>query len=84
MISTYFKGFTVIVEPYPEDQLIFDPMLQFYCLDASLAMQPVFAKFRNVVLTSGTISPMEIYPKILNFMPKLIKAFNIRLPRNAI
>jgi DNA excision repair protein ERCC-2 len=27
---------------------------------------------------------MEIYPKILNFRPKLIKAFNIALPRNAI
>ena len=27
---------------------------------------------------------MEIYPKILNFRPKLIKAFKISLPRNAI
>ena len=84
LVSTYFKGFTVIVEPYPQDQLIFDPVLQFYCLDASLATQPVFSKFRNVVLTSGTISPMEIYPKILNFRPKLVRAFNIALPRNAI
>lgn len=84
LVSTYFKGFTVIIEPYPSDQLIFDPILQFYCLDASLATQPVFNKFRNVVLTSGTISPMEIYPKILNFRPKLIRAFNISLPRNAI
>lgn len=84
LISTYFKGFTVIIEPYPQEELIFDPVLQFYCLDASIAMQPVFQKFRNVVLTSGTISPMEIYPKMLNFMPTLIKAFDIRLPRNAI
>lgn len=37
LVATYFKGFTVIVEPYPTDQLIFDPILQFYCLDASLA-----------------------------------------------
>jgi DNA excision repair protein ERCC-2 len=84
MISTYFKGFTVIVEPYPEDQLIYDPLLQFYCLDASIATQPVFNKFRNVVLTSGTISPMEIYPRMLNFTPKVTRAFNIVLPRNAI
>jgi DNA excision repair protein ERCC-2 len=27
LVSTYFKGFTVIVEPYPQDQLIFDPVL---------------------------------------------------------
>ena len=84
LISTYFKGFTVIIEPYPEDQLLHDPILQFYCLDASLAMQPVFQKYRNVVLTSGTISPMEIYPKMLNFTPRIIRAFSIVLPRNAI
>jgi DNA excision repair protein ERCC-2 len=35
-------------------------------------------------MTSGTISPMEIYPKILDFKPKLMKDFNIELPRNAI
>lgn len=27
LISTYFKGFTVIIEPYPEDNLIYDPLL---------------------------------------------------------
>ena len=84
LISTYFKGFVVIIEPYPEDQLQHDPLLQFYCLDASLATKPVFSKFRNVILTSGTISPMEIYPRMLNFVPKVSRAFQIHLPRNAI
>jgi DNA excision repair protein ERCC-2 len=67
LIATYYKGFTLIIEPYPEDNLIYDPLLQFYCLDASIATKPIFQKFRNVILTSGTISPIEIYPKILNF-----------------
>ena len=67
LIATYFKGFTLIIEPYPEDNLIFDPLLQFYCLDASLATKPLFEKYRNVVLTSGTISPLELYPKMLDF-----------------
>lgn len=84
LLSTYFSGFTVIIEPYPEDNLIYDPLMQFYCLDASLATKPLFAKYRNVILTSGTISPIEMYPKILNFQPKVMKAFEIRLPRNAI
>lgn len=84
LISTYFKGFTLIIEPYPEDNLIYDPLLQFYCLDASIATKPIFDKYRNVILTSGTISPIDIYPKILNFQPKVTKAFNIVLPRNAI
>ena len=37
LLSTYFKGFTVIIEPYPDDNIIYDPLMQFYCLDASLA-----------------------------------------------
>lgn len=35
-------------------------------------------------MTSGTISPMEIYPKMLNFKPQIMRAFQIHLPRNAI
>ena len=27
LISTYYKGFVVIIEPYPEDQLLHDPRL---------------------------------------------------------
>jgi DNA excision repair protein ERCC-2 len=84
LLSTYFQGFTVIIDPYPETNLIYDPLMQFYCLDASLATKPLFAKYRNVILTSGTISPLEMFPKILNFQPKVMRAFNIMLPRNAI
>ena len=84
LVSTYFKGFTVIIEPYPEDNLIYDPLMQFYCLDASIATKPLFAKYRNVILTSGTISPIEIYPKMLDFQPRVSKAFKIVLPRNAV
>jgi DNA excision repair protein ERCC-2 len=84
LVSTYYKGFTVIIEPYPDDNIIYDPLMQFYCLDASLATKPLFAKYRNVILTSGTISPIEMYPKILDFTPKVSKAFDIALPRNAI
>mmetsp|Transcript_33647 Transcript_33647/g.32673 ORF Transcript_33647/g.32673 Transcript_33647/m.32673 type:complete len:208 (-) Transcript_33647:834-1457(-) len=76
LISTYFKGFTVIIEPYPEE-LIYDPLLQFYCLDASIATKPLFEKYKNVILTSGTISPIDIYPKILNFQPKISRAIKI-------
>ena len=83
----------MILEPYPEDLGKIgklaqkkDPLLQFYCLDASIAMKPIFAKYKNVILTSGTISPLDIYPKILNFKPTISKAFDIKLPqfRNSI
>ena len=42
LIATYYQGFVVIVEPYPEDHLLLDPLLQFYCMDASLATTPIF------------------------------------------
>ena len=71
LISTFFEGFTLIIEPNPEYNLASadtrDPLLQFYCLDASIATKSIFEKFKNVVLTSGTISPLDLYPKILNF-----------------
>jgi DNA excision repair protein ERCC-2 len=45
-------------------------------------MKPIFEKFRNVVLTSGTISPLDIYPKMLKFKPIVTKAFDIEMPAN--
>ena len=61
LASKYFKGFSVIQNPYPDVNQIFNPELILQCLDASFAVKPVFEKYRNVVLTSGTISPMETY-----------------------
>jgi DNA excision repair protein ERCC-2 len=34
MLGTYAQGFTVIVDPYPEAEGIYDPMLLLSCLDA--------------------------------------------------
>ena len=90
MLATFYEGFSMILEPYPEEnkglgaQTAFDPILQFYCMDASIATQPVFDRYQNVILTSGTISPIDMYAKILNFKPQIVKAFDIQLPRNAI
>lgn len=85
LIATYFNGFSMIIEPYPvERSMTIDPILQLYCLDASIATKPLFEKFKNVILTSGTISPIDIYAKILNFKPKVAKPFDIMLPRNSI
>ena len=54
------------------------------CLDASLAIKPVFSNFRSVILTSGTMSPLDIYPKILDFVPFVNKSIDIELSRNSI
>lgn len=55
--------------------------VQLSCLDASLAVKPVFDKFQTVVITSGTLSPIDLYPRILNFNPVAIQSFTMTLTR---
>lgn len=55
------------MEPFESKTNTWSPVLQLACLDASLAMMPVTRKFRNVVITSGTLSPLDFYPRMLNF-----------------
>lgn len=44
-------------------------------------MKPVFLKFQTVVITSGTLSPIDLYPRILNFHPVAIQSFAMTLTR---
>ncbi|XP_018324460.1 general transcription and DNA repair factor IIH helicase subunit XPD isoform X1 [Agrilus planipennis] len=82
LVSTYTKGFTIIVEPF-EDKAptVSNPILHFSCLDSSIAIKPVFDRFQTVVITSGTLSPMDMYPKILNFHPVIMSSFTMTLAR---
>lgn len=82
LISTYTKGFTVIVEPFDEKTpTVANPILHFSCLDSSIAMKPIFQRFQSVVITSGTLSPMDMYPKILDFQPVVMTSFTMTLAR---
>lgn len=82
LVSTYTKGFTIIVEPF-EDKAptVSNPILHFVCLDSSIAIKPVFDRFQTVVITSGTLSPLDMYPKILNFHPVIMSSFTMTLAR---
>lgn len=84
MLSIYGKGFSVIFEPYDTMSGVFNPILRLSCNDASIAMMPIFKKFRNVVITSGTLSPIDMYPKILNFSPTNIVEISVTMDRNAV
>jgi Rad3-related DNA helicase len=55
----------------------------FSCLDPSLAIGPIFERFSSVVITSGTISPLDMYPKILQFQPVVQESYPMTLTRNA-
>jgi DNA excision repair protein ERCC-2 len=66
LAASHARGFAVLVDPYPEVEGVYDPQIELSCLDASIAMRMVTERFDTVVLTSGTLSPLTIYPKLLN------------------
>lgn len=75
LVSTYMEGFAVIMEPQGSIVAgVSEPLLQLCCLDASIAIKPVLDRFQSVVITSGTLSPIDLYPKLLNFQPVLRKS----------
>eukprot|EP01097_Dermamoeba_algensis_P011762 TRINITY_DN9248_c0_g1_i1.p1 TRINITY_DN9248_c0_g1~~TRINITY_DN9248_c0_g1_i1.p1 ORF type:complete len:312 (-),score=49.86 TRINITY_DN9248_c0_g1_i1:32-967(-) len=47
-------------------------------------MQPIIKRYDHVVLTSGTLSPLDMYPKILNFQPILSESLEMSLHRPCI
>lgn len=53
------------------------------CLDPSIAIKPVFERFSSVVITSGTISPLDMYPKMLQFTPVVQESYPMTLTRNS-
>ncbi|CAB1348724.1 unnamed protein product [Coregonus sp. 'balchen'] len=85
LVSTYSKGFTIIIEPF-EDRTptIANPVLHFSCMDPSIAIKPVFERFQSVIITSGTLSPLDIYPRILDFRPVTVASFTMTLARTCL
>lgn len=85
LVSTYTKGFTIIIEPFENrTPTIPNPVLHLSCMDASIAIKPIFERFQSVIITSGTLSPLEMYPKILDFRPVISVSFTMTLARPCI
>lgn len=85
LLGTYAQGFTIIADPYPEAEGIYDPQLLLSCLDASLAIRPVLKRYQSVVLTSGTISPLDMYPRILGMTNVVVsESFSITMERKCL
>ena len=84
LAATYDTGFLLILEPFETDQAtVPNPILHFTCLDASIAIKPVFERFSSVIITSGTISPLEMYPKMLNFNTVMQESYPMSLARRS-
>ncbi|OJD37007.1 dna repair helicase rad15 [Diplodia corticola] len=84
LVATYDTGFSLILEPYEaEGATVPNPIFHFTCLDASIAMKPVFERFSSVIITSGTISPLDMYPKMLNFSTVVQESYTMTLARKS-
>ncbi|KAL8734970.1 MAG: hypothetical protein Q9181_003002, partial [Wetmoreana brouardii] len=84
LAATYDKGFLLILEPYESDTAtVPNPILHFTCLDAAIAIKPVFDRFSSVIITSGTISPLEMYPKMLGFTAVVQESYSMTLARSS-
>ena len=85
LVSTYTKGFTLIIEPSDDKTPnVINPVMHFRCLDSSIAIRPIFERFQSVVITSGTLSPLDMYPRILDFHPVIMSSFTMTLARQCI
>jgi hypothetical protein len=59
-------------------------VLQLSCHNASLAIRPIFDRFKMIVITSGTLNPIDRYPHLLNFNPVIRRRFTMSLTRYCI
>lgn len=84
LVATYEKGFLLILEPFEsEAATVPNPVLHFTCLDAAIAIKPVFDRFSSVIITSGTLSPLEMYPKMLGFNAVMQESYSMTLARRS-
>lgn len=84
LVATYETGFLLILEPFEsEASKILNPVLHFTCLDAAIAIKPVFDRFSSVIITSGTLSPLEMYPKMLDFTAVVQETYQMTLARRS-
>eukprot|EP00397_Hematodinium_sp_SG-2012_P004346 GEMP01004357.1.p1 GENE.GEMP01004357.1~~GEMP01004357.1.p1 ORF type:complete len:1303 (+),score=263.96 GEMP01004357.1:214-4122(+) len=85
LLGTYTQGFTLITDPFPEAPGLYDPVVLLSCMDASIAMESVMKRYQSIVLTSATISPLEMYPKILGMSNVVCtESFSMTLDRKRI
>ncbi|CAH8528978.1 unnamed protein product [Dicrocoelium dendriticum] len=85
LVATYTRGFCLIIEPFDERcPSVINPVLYFQCLDASLPIRPIFNRFVSVIITSGTLSPLDMYPRILDFHSVNSASFTMTLARSCV
>ena len=100
LAATYTSGFAILFEavdergiPDPRIQLacldaalvmrpIFRKVRKKIMISVFLDFKKI--QFQSVVITSGTLSPIEMYPRLLDFQPVVMVSLSLSMARGAI
>ena len=80
LTALFEKGFKVIFEPLFDNGKTISPSLQLVCLDPSIAFKGLSKKTNLLFLTSGTMTPLSIYSKVLSL--NNIRTVSIEPPKS--
>uniref|UniRef100_A0A8C9Z239 General transcription and DNA repair factor IIH helicase subunit XPD n=1 Tax=Sander lucioperca TaxID=283035 RepID=A0A8C9Z239_SANLU len=82
---TLISNFATLVSTYSQGtKTLLHYSCSKICMDPSIAIKPVFQRFQSVIITSGTLSPLDIYPRILDFRPVTMASFTMTLARTCL
>ncbi|KAJ6806595.1 DNA repair helicase XPD [Iris pallida] len=56
--------------------------MQLNCHDASLAIKHVFDHFQSVIITYGTLSQIDLYPRLLHFNHVISHSFTLSMTKD--
>jgi DNA excision repair protein ERCC-2 len=79
VLANQDEGYCVFV-----DQTQDGSIMQVACLDSTIAFNHVLEKFTRVVVTSGTLSPLATYPRLLDFEPVCMRDFAMTFSRRCL
>eukprot|EP00826_Nyctotherus_ovalis_P009164 TRINITY_DN12409_c0_g2_i1.p1 TRINITY_DN12409_c0_g2~~TRINITY_DN12409_c0_g2_i1.p1 ORF type:complete len:381 (+),score=50.77 TRINITY_DN12409_c0_g2_i1:1065-2207(+) len=79
MVVSHSVRFALYKDPYPDFKKLkqVKMLLQLACLDPTVAFKPLEAIARNIIITSGNLTPSEVYSKLLETPFKTIKSFTL-------
>jgi len=69
LLGMFKSGFGIVIETYPNSPEQYFPIIQLFCLNPSLVLEPCLAKFKHSVLVSYSFEPPELYCKLLGIQP---------------
>ncbi|KAH0791841.1 DNA repair helicase rad15 [Histomonas meleagridis] len=61
-----------------------ETFLHLTCVDSTIAFKRVVDRFKRVVITSGTLSPLSVYPLLLGFEPVSMVNFTMSFSRRCL